>query len=625
MDSEITEQIEEAQDSILTNIEEELDPITKAIRQEILLRQFNILKNYIAGNLDATVDKYDDQEFNNYLKNINNREIVNQIFLDTKVKSELEKVEIEGYKKVHHNFADRFQAINWQDSEEQGNIRSKIVKNDLGEQLAILKETTYKTSEIVYLADGTGKQINNYRTIDLPVGLDNKTGPMHLSLVLKDENGRNISKERAVYFTAHYDSQGKLQEVSSPKPVKFNGEGDEAIGYIEHQGHIYTLPVTQGKYKEMLRALEQNKGLEVNLSQVVSPSSDLIVTSNKINTVNQDIPQRTLVQDKIQYHQERKKEAEEILQKTSEFYKLAKKNAKFIVDTLELAKKKNDTSNRLLLETFVAQFQKIHGVSPKQAISKYQEILDKSLPTITAKDQEREELQQLTQQNPAIAEKAVEKHLINHAIEYQKEQQVNPISKVSQWFKQAIKTCGSMPFSLREQQLTKVTKIKDKAAKMAYETEQLMARVEAADQSWYKQLQETQIWATSLPEDNPSKKRFITFINLLLEQEEKIKTGKLLTTSTKKNETLGKEHESGKQINQAVENVAQEQDIANSSCKTKTDEMIARLTAMNDPLNKKQFLEKTTKDSKLDIKTDIIVPTLATAKIQLHKTQVNKR
>lgn len=38
--------------------------------------------------------------------------------------------------------------------------------------------------------------------------------------------------------------------------MKFNGEGNNAIGYIEHQGHIYTLPVTQSKYKEMLLALK---------------------------------------------------------------------------------------------------------------------------------------------------------------------------------------------------------------------------------------------------------------------------------------------------------------------------------------------------------------------------------
>lgn len=265
MGNEIIDQQQEAQDSVflsdsinIANVnnlidEEELDPITKAIRQEILQKQRNILKEYISENLDPVIDKYEDQEFINYLRNINNRVIIDQAFSDKRVKAELEKIEIAGYKTVQHNFADQFQAINWQDSD-QSHLRTKVVKDNSGNELATLTETTHKINEFVSLSDGTFKQVNSYRTIDLPTELISKTGPMHLSLVLQDTNGRSMPKDKAVYFTAHYDSRGQLIEVSSPKPVKFSGEGDNAIGYIEHSGYIYTLPVTKGEYQEMILA-----------------------------------------------------------------------------------------------------------------------------------------------------------------------------------------------------------------------------------------------------------------------------------------------------------------------------------------------------------------------------------
>ncbi len=176
MDSEIIEQQEESQDLVILansdssssfiGIEEELDPITEAIRQEILLKQRDILRKYIAENLDLTVNHCDDQEFAHYLKNVNNRVIVNQAFLDPKV-----KVEIEGYKKVHHNFTDRFQTINWQNSDKEENIREQVIKNDEGNQLATIRETTHKINEVMFLSDGTTRQINSYRTINFPTRL----------------------------------------------------------------------------------------------------------------------------------------------------------------------------------------------------------------------------------------------------------------------------------------------------------------------------------------------------------------------------------------------------------------------------------------------------------------------
>jgi hypothetical protein len=93
------------------------------------------------------------------------------------------------------------------------------------------------------------------------------------AMAVKDENGNNISAKDAVYFTAHYDDAGKLTEVSSPVPVKFMGTDDNAIGYIERNGKVYTLPVTQGKYKEMMQQVAINNGLSVDLGQAVDSVS----------------------------------------------------------------------------------------------------------------------------------------------------------------------------------------------------------------------------------------------------------------------------------------------------------------------------------------------------------------
>ena len=88
-------------------------------------------------------------------------------------------------------------------------------------------------------------------------------------MALKDENGHNMPEKDAVYFTAHYNDSGKLTEVSSPIPVKFMGEGNDAIGYIEREGKIYTLPVTQGKYHEMMQEVAVNNGMNIDLTAAV--------------------------------------------------------------------------------------------------------------------------------------------------------------------------------------------------------------------------------------------------------------------------------------------------------------------------------------------------------------------
>jgi len=99
-----------------------------------------------------------------------------------------------------------------------------------------------------------------------------------MSMALKDENGKNIPAKDEVCFTAHYDDNGKLTEVSSPQPVKFIGDGPDAVGYIERDGKVYTLPVTREKYQEMMQEVGKNQGMGVDLSKKVEVSQDKINT-----------------------------------------------------------------------------------------------------------------------------------------------------------------------------------------------------------------------------------------------------------------------------------------------------------------------------------------------------------
>ncbi|WP_250311828.1 Sca4 family protein [Rickettsia endosymbiont of Oedothorax gibbosus] len=585
--NEVTEQIEEAQDLVvLTNSvsssfldTEELDPITKAIRQEILKKQRNILKEYIVKNHDLTVIDYDDQEFAEYLKNINNRAIIDQAFANSKVKAELEKTEIAGYKKVHHNFADQFHTMNWQDGDRQGNVRSQIVRNDSGDELATIKETTHKINALVSLSDGTLKQINNYRTIDFPTELPNKTGSMHLSLAVKDENGRNIALDRAVYFTAHYDSQGKLSEISSPKPVRFNGEGDEAIGYIEHLGQVYSLPVTQGKYREMMLVLEKNKGQEINLSQSMATAQDMMITANAVNSYLH------IQQEKKEYNHDRQKLAEEKLTKIAKHYRLGKEQAKLITKGLQYVYNHDNVPNKQIFEQQAEQFKLIHDLTPQQAIAKYQAILDELQPETNLRDQQRKLLHKLAERNPGLASNSVARHYTTHAAAYQQEKTTDANSTALEELEDTVKICGGyekLGLTPLKKQLPEFDKIRQKSAQMVKEVDQAMPQIGVVEQSFDEKLRKLQLLADKLPKSNPNKEKLNIFVKLKLEEQESIKTGKPLPKSKERDEFLARKTEAAK----------------------KTERMIGRFMSRDSPSNK-------------------ALP-LNTSKLQLKNTQINK-
>ncbi|WP_341762476.1 Sca4 family protein [Candidatus Tisiphia endosymbiont of Melanophora roralis] len=264
----------------------DVDPITQAIRNQILTKQRELIVEALVKNNIAKLEEIGDiTKFRAYCENEENKEKISEVLRGVELKRALEQVEIAGYKNVHTQFADRFSTMEWKDgvggSANGITTKTQIVRDANGNEIATLTEATHQINppQTVQKSDGTPVEIKNYRTIDFPIEL-NDGGPMHLSLAVKDQHGRNIAASKAVYFTAHYDDDGRLIEVSSPRPVKFNGTGSDAVGYIEHGGHIYTLPVTQEKYKAMMQEVAKNKGHGVDISQSIDTLSvDRIITS----------------------------------------------------------------------------------------------------------------------------------------------------------------------------------------------------------------------------------------------------------------------------------------------------------------------------------------------------------
>ena len=267
----------------------EVDPITEAIRKEILAEQQKLIKAQIALS-NPSVNAMDSQRFREYLTSDPGKEEAAKVFAKPEIQTALNKIEVEGYKKVHAEFSDSFKNVNWTPDQVvaagQPKTKTSEITNEDGLVVAKIKETTHDIAPLaVTLDNGDKVNVKSYRTIDFPKELEAGKGPLHLSMAVKDQNGRNISEKEAVYFTAHYDEQGKLTEISSPIPVKFMGNDDKAVGYIERNGKVYTLPVTQGKYKEMMKEVAKNQGMAVDLSQeVAQEAQDLALTKEKSRT-----------------------------------------------------------------------------------------------------------------------------------------------------------------------------------------------------------------------------------------------------------------------------------------------------------------------------------------------------
>ncbi|ACR47052.1 antigenic heat-stable 120 kDa protein (cell surface protein Sca4) [Rickettsia peacockii str. Rustic] len=288
------------------------DPITKAVRETIIQPQKDNLIEQILKDLAALTDRdlaeqkrkeieeEKDKTLSTFFGNPANREFIDKALENPELKKKLESIEIAGYKNVHNTFSAAsgypggFKPVQWENHVSASDLRATVVKNDAGDELCTLNETTVKTKPFTLAKqDGTQVQISSYREIDFPIKLDKADGSMHLSMVALKADGTKPSKDKAVCFTAHYEEgpNGKpqLKEISSPKPLKFAGTGDDAIAYIEHGGEIYTLAVTRGKYKEMMKEVELNQGQSVDLSQ----AEDIIIGQGQSKEQPLITPQQT--------------------------------------------------------------------------------------------------------------------------------------------------------------------------------------------------------------------------------------------------------------------------------------------------------------------------------------------
>lgn len=283
------------------------DPILEAIRKEILEKQREQLRLYLGAQyLELQEQTKSDQDFKLFLANLTmqQKQLVDAALSNEKVKQELEKVEINGYRHIHANFsADKypggFTAMTWNGEKADANSRSQVIHNNAipPEEICTLREKTTNANNLtVTKQDGSTVSIKSYRNIDFPITLDKASGSMHLSIVALNANGGKPPLSKAVYFTAHYKegSNGMpiLVEVSLPQPIKFMGEGKDAIACVEHAGEIYTLAVSRGKYEEMMQEVAKNKGESVNLSQVLeqSPQDMSVVEENNINQNTTKLP-----------------------------------------------------------------------------------------------------------------------------------------------------------------------------------------------------------------------------------------------------------------------------------------------------------------------------------------------
>lgn len=295
------------------------DPITKAVRETIIQPQKDEIAEQILKDLAALADrdlaeqkrkeieeeKEKDKTLSAFFGNPANREFIDKALESPELKKKLESIEIAGYKNVlstysaANGYQSGFKPVQWENQISASDLRATVVRNDAGDELCTLNETTVKTKPFtVAKQDGTQVQISSYREIDFPIKLDKADGSMHLSMVALKADGTKPSKDKAVYFTAHYEEgpNGKpqLKEISSPKPLKFAGDGPDAVAYIEHGGEIYTLAVTRSKYKEMMKEVELNQGQSVDLSQTIAEDLTKVQgrsqeTPQPIITLNQEL------------------------------------------------------------------------------------------------------------------------------------------------------------------------------------------------------------------------------------------------------------------------------------------------------------------------------------------------
>lgn len=263
--------------------------ITRAIKEEVSAKQATIMREWYAdaAQVEGEEEKkkilnYRNVELREHAKN---PELIDKVSKDKDLHAKLNQAEVLGYRNVNQRFQNELSNLEW-DKDSAPDSRVKEVKNANGQVIANLAEQTVKGPLDFPTIDGGVVKVENYRSINFPSKLLGEgQGPMHLQMAVKNAQGNNIAADKAVYFTAHYDRQGNLESFSHPTPVKFAGEGKDAIAYIEREGKIYTLPVTREKLTELQNQLDINKGRSVNTG-VAQDSVNTEASQSQVPSVN---------------------------------------------------------------------------------------------------------------------------------------------------------------------------------------------------------------------------------------------------------------------------------------------------------------------------------------------------
>lgn len=185
---------------------------------------------------------------------------LSEAFQDEKVLREIENIEQRGYTDIHKKFAAEYKDIEWQ---EKASGKSFSLQQN-GQDVVTINETTlnhddknakYKTSK--------DEEIKNARVVNIPLSIDMK-GACHMSFAVQDTNGRNISKEDAVYLTAHYKN-GKLVHLTKPTEIFSCSDDNKSPLYLKRKGKTYTLPVDKNTLEQLEQEVLKNKGEYVGI------------------------------------------------------------------------------------------------------------------------------------------------------------------------------------------------------------------------------------------------------------------------------------------------------------------------------------------------------------------------
>ncbi|MDD9335718.1 MAG: Sca4 family protein [Rickettsiaceae bacterium] len=214
---------------------------------------------------------------------------LSEAFRDSNVLREIENIEQRGYTDIHKKFAAEYKDIAWQEniiSPESG--KSFNLKQN-GKDVVTINETTlsydvshddknakYKTRE--------GEEIKNARMVNIPLSIDMQ-GACHMSFAVQDTNGRNISKEDAVYLTAHYKN-GKLVHLTKPTEIFSCSDDNKSPLYLKRKGKTYTLPVDKSTLEQLEQEVLKNKGEYVGI--VKNAQGNIRVNSAAVHGLQPD-------------------------------------------------------------------------------------------------------------------------------------------------------------------------------------------------------------------------------------------------------------------------------------------------------------------------------------------------